>query len=770
MSAGGRALVLGVLVVGIARAEPSAARLQGVVVDRRTEAPIAGVELIVATAPRRARTGVDGRFVIDALPPGVHHIEVRGAAIEPTEVDETLTAGETRDVRYLVDPRRSRQPRFATVIRAPRDRELAEMRVERGEAARTAGTQGDPAKIVQSLPGVARAAFGSGQLVVWGAAPAETRVYVDGVEIPALYHVGGIRSVLGSELVERLALTPGGQGAAFGRGTGGIVEIETRPLPTEGVHGAVGIDLLDASAFVTAAIGKRVQLAAAARYSLVDRLAARLVEPDVGAVVPVPQYDDYQLKAIFTLAARARLSVLLLAADDHLRRTVASADPAATQQERLDRSSYRVAVRYEHDGETDGDAQLRVTPFAGYDTERRATRVGATPTALDRTTIRYGLRADYRRRLARPLLLTVGIDLLGSRATIVRLGSLTVPAREGDPYVFGLPPGDDLAADRYHAHVLEAAPYVQAELRLGPATITPALRLNAVLIELDRAVPQLGPAPVLGASRLRWTLEPRLALVWRTPSPRVSVLASAGLYHQAPAVEDLSPVFGTPSLGLSRAVHVTAGLTARLAEGLTLELVGYWRRLDHLASRSALPSPQVAHALVAEGRGQSYGAQLVLRLQPWRGLSGWVTYAAARSERRDHPSSAVRAFDFDQTHALTLVASYAYRGWSFGLRLRYASGLPRTPVVGAFFEARDDQFQPRLGATNTTRLPDFVQLDLRIDRTITWARAALELYLDVQNVTYQRNPEEIVYSRDYTQRRYLTGLPTLAVLGARVLF
>jgi len=107
---------------------------------------------------------------------------------------------------------------------------------------------------------------------------------------------------------------------------------------------------------------------------------------------------------------------------------------------------------------------------------------------------------------------------------------------------------------------------------------------------------------------------------------------------------------------------------------------------------------------------------------------------------------------------------------SFGLRLRYASGFPRTPVVGAFFDARGDQFQPRLGAINATRLPDFVQLDLRIDRTITWSRVALELYLDVQNVTYQRNPEEIVYSRDYTQRRYLTGLPTLAVLGARVLF
>jgi hypothetical protein len=46
----------------------------------------------------------------------------------------------------------------------------------------------------------------------------------------------------------------------------------------------------------------------------------------------------------------------------------------------------------------------------------------------------------------------------------------------------------------------------------------------------------------------------------------------------------------------------------------------------------------------------------------------------------------------------------------------------------------------------------------------------LRLYLDVQNVTYRRNAEELAYSADYSQRGAITGLPTLAVLGARVTF
>src|SRR5450432_4137840 len=41
------------------------------------------------------------------------------------------------------------------------------------------GTQGDVLKVVESMPGVARAAAGSAALVVWGAGSADTRIYVE---------------------------------------------------------------------------------------------------------------------------------------------------------------------------------------------------------------------------------------------------------------------------------------------------------------------------------------------------------------------------------------------------------------------------------------------------------------------------------------------------------------------------------------------------------------------------------------------------------------
>ena len=88
---------------------------------------------------------------------------------------------------------------------------------------------------------------------MWGSAPKETVVNVDGVEIPALYHVGGLRSTINSDLVRSIDLSPGSYGAEYGRGLGGLVKIELAPLPQEGVHGYVAADVIDTSAMVSAA-------------------------------------------------------------------------------------------------------------------------------------------------------------------------------------------------------------------------------------------------------------------------------------------------------------------------------------------------------------------------------------------------------------------------------------------------------------------------------------------------------------------------------------
>jgi hypothetical protein len=136
---------------------------------------------------------------------------------------------------------------------------------------------------------------------------------------------------------------------------------------------------------------------------------------------------------------------------------------------------------------------------------------------------------------------------------------------------------------------------------------------------------------------------------------------------------------------------------------------------------------------------------------------------------RERGGAAYYLYDFDQTHVLSAVASYELgAGFVVGTRFRYASGYPRTPVTGAYFDQQTGTYEPFFGALNSTRIPDFIQWDIRVAKTFAIGKASLETYLDVQNVTNRANPEEIVYSLDYTQRRYITGLPILPVAGARL--
>ncbi len=740
---------------------------EGTVIDRLTRRPLGGITVRLVDLSRETVTDALGRFSFVAVGPGEHPIDLLGPNLITVGTSERFEPGQKRTVTYQAEPR-TLDVDEEEVLRAPRLRKesvVTSLRAE--EARRVPGTQGDTLKVVQNLPGVARSSSGSGELVVWGAAPRDTRVIIDGVEIPALYHIGGLRSTVNSDLVASVALLPGAYGAEYGRALGGLVRVETRALQTAGVHGYLAADLLDASAMLSVAAGKKLRLAASARYSYLDKILEGVVSPDVGDFFPLPRYDDYQFKATLALREGEELSATVLASDDHIRRIQPSNDPAGVRSDATDQSFYRAFLRYSR--LLDDGSSFSLTPFFAYDTQRRTTAFGQVPTLLANDSYGYGLRAGWRGKLHARVTGVVGLDLLGTQSMVERSGSLTLPPREGDITVFGQPPGADVAHDSWSTHVADFAPHFSTEIRAGRVTLTAGLRFDVFILDGNRSAPRKPTEPQLGFTRFEWSLDPRLALSVRAHQ-RVTLDLAAGLYHQAPVPEDMSAVFGNPTLGLERGAHVTAGAKVRITGTLSAEVTGYYKYLWQLAMRNDLPTPPLARVLVQDGVGQVYGLQLLVRQELWKNLFGWITYSVSRSERRNHPDSEWRLSDFDQTHVLGVVASYEYRGWGFGVRLRYATGFPRTPVDSAFADGASGRYQPIFGEQNSIRIPDFVQLDARIEKTFVWPRVSLHLYLDVQNLTYQRNPEEIVYNHDFTRRDYITGLPTLAVAGARLSF
>jgi hypothetical protein len=648
----------------------------------------------------------------------------------------------------------------------PRELRATAVEVDAAEARRQAGTEGDPVKVIEDLPGTARPSFGSGQLVVWGAAPEDTRTYVDGVEVPAIFHGSGLRSVLSADLVRDVTLSPGAYGVDYGRAIGGQLRVETKDLPYEGVHGSLGADTLDASGMLTAAIGDRVRVGIAARYGWIDRVLQAVDAPDVGDFFAVPAYRDYQAKAQVDLRPGESLDVVVLGSGDDLTRNIPNVDPAQARSQVTSSDFERVYLHYRRKLE-DG-AEVDVVPWFGRDASSLDDQFGGTPARLDQSAWRWGLRGAHRSRWSSWATLDLGIDADGSHAHLHRDGSLTIPPREGDITVFGQPPGNDVNSDTWDTAIIDIAPSAQVEISAGPLAVTAGLRFDAYLLDASRRTPRVGETPSIGVAQADGELEPRASARLRL-SRRVSLLAAAGLYSQAPAAADLSAVFGTPTLGPEHADHATFGESFQVTPTLSADVTAFYRWMSDLVVRDPAPTPQLAAALLQDGVGRSFGVQALLRQRMWRGFSGWIAYTISRSERRDAPGAAWRLFDGDEPHVLTVVLSQDLGAWTFAARFRYARGLPRTPVVGAAYDAKDDLYQPIFGAQNSERLPDFWQLDARVDRSFRLGSSArLLLYVEGLNVTDRANAEEYVYSADYSRRGTISGLPIIAVVGARV--
>ncbi|MES1205110.1 MAG: TonB family protein, partial [Pseudomonadota bacterium] len=172
--------------------------LIGRVVERGTRSPVVAASIEAAGAT--AETNDDGRFTLRGLPIGPVKVHLVSSAHHNLTVDEVIEAGKVKEVEYRMNRRRYGQ--FEAVVRGQRERkEVAVHEITAQEIATIPGTQGDVLKVLQDFPGVARAPFGLGLLIVRGSAPQDTKVYMDGVEIPLIFHFGALTAVVNSDVI-----------------------------------------------------------------------------------------------------------------------------------------------------------------------------------------------------------------------------------------------------------------------------------------------------------------------------------------------------------------------------------------------------------------------------------------------------------------------------------------------------------------------------------------------------------------------------------------
>jgi hypothetical protein len=378
----------------------------------------------------------------------------------------------------------------------------------------------------------------------------------------------------------------------------------------------------------------------------------------------------------------------------------------------------------------------------------------------------YTARAEARLPVASWLRLDAGLDYEGNRFTVDRSGAAT-PASNGYSGTSNGYGGDGgfggstsgFAVDNMVLYTNAAAPFAAANITLfnKRLTITPQFRYQVLTFAGYQGTPD-------AFARTYFRPEPRLSVRYQL-TPKVALKASVGAYDQAPQAQAFSQAFGNPQLGPEHAMHYVAGVDWDVTPTLHVEADAFYKDMSHLVVAGEHPGDA---PLDNDGIGRAYGAEILIRKELAKNFFGWASYTLSRSERKDHADDSWHRFQFDQTHILTLMASYVLpKGFQVGARFRYATGSPYTQVTGAYFDSNAGHYTAIYGPPFGSRLAAFNQLDLRVDKVFTFDKWRLSLYLDVQNVTRASNPEALGYNFDYSVSHPISGLPLLPIFGIR---
>ena len=582
-----------------------------------------------------------------------------------------------------------------------------------GEVRQMPGAFGDAFRAIEALPGVTPLISGLPYFLVRGAPPGDTGYYIDGVRVPALFHLGVGAAVIHPGLIDKVDFYPGGYPARFGRFTGGILSGEVLPTP-ERPHYEASARLLDAGALASAPLdGGRGDVLASGRYGYPGPLLS-LFAKDTSLA-----YWDYQTRVRWRTAAGDDLSAFLLGSYDSL--SLRNSQGQWTQL--LGLEFHRADLRWDH--RTSAGGKVRVALTLGYD--RSAT--GSVSTSTESTTPVSGpgmtglnqnmpvptqtssqsttsiesetvaLRTEWSDRAGPDADVRVGAD-----ATLTPY-RVTLPT-DGTVAPFGNMTGSSASAFQQ----IDCDSSVYGELVWRPAArveLRPGFRVDAFTARYPVAgAPSAitGQPRAVGAVTPRIAADPRLAARWDL-SPKLAWVAALGVAHQASNIPFPSPGLQFSELwrGLQSSFQYSTGAEVKLPAQFTATgdvfMHDYTGLVDYLDS---CPAGEATCTF----NGRSVGFELLVRRPLTERFTGWLSYTVSRTDRDAFylGSWSRRLSEFDRTHVANLIlAADLGKRWRAGARLLGYSGLPYSTLTGS------------VGPPNS-REPPFFRVDLRIEK------------------------------------------------------
>lgn len=716
--------------------------LSGTVYELGSRRLVRGAQIAVVGGALTS-TGIDGRFSLEVAPGSVT-IVVASPGYKKLRLQELLDAGERLEVVYRLQPEAASP--LELIVEAERERaEVSRVRLSTRELKSVPGTFDDAIRVVQKLPSVAQTDEFSGELIVRGSDSRDTKIYIDGIEVPFVFHFGSIKSIIATEMIQEVVLYPSNFSVRYGDAIGGVLDVRIKDPETERWQGRALVSSLLSEAYGEGPIGERTAMQIGARSSYAHLFVDKLI-PDRAGVnfSTLPKFRDYQVRLVHR-AGDWTLRAFAFGAQDELAlvgqkdRTLDPDSPFNAFSNVVNQHSQTLNASYSH-GIVTGTTLLGHTRTNFYLDLANREKFELVDDSLT-------MRSDWEVGFHPLFRLATGLDWVYSHQLI----DIYFP-RPPRPGEFDY---DFFTAERlvyiFKDNVSRGGLY--AEGRIGPQDgINGALGLR-YQVESESGVA---------------TVDPRSLLF--VPLGEFGTLkAGYGVYHQyVQDIETAPPPVGNPLAGPNRAHHAMLGWQKNIVWNLDAQVEVFHKWMDRLITEN--PEPLGEPRFDNWGKGRAYGGELSLRKPLTDKISGWANYSYTRSFRTVQPGFVEEPFLFDQPHVFNFIVSYVPSAkWEVGGALRVASGNPREELLQTLYFGDRAEYIPLYGELNEREQP-YLRLDTRVKRTWLYDKWNLAFLFEIVNMTNYKNLLFSQFNTKTQERETVNGFPFFPYVGLEAKF
>ena len=750
-------------------------------ISRSDGTPAFSLRICVKGTGQCALSDQAGRFATLDARPGKRRLEITIESGETLLTDDVeVRAGLTSEV-LLELPEiaavRSSVTVGATELLTPDEVVTSGVRIQSHAVAKSAGTLQDISRYVSSLPGVVSgSADFRNDIVVRGGSPLENLFVVDNIEIPNinsfanLASAGGTVSLLDVRLIEDVTFLTGGYPAPYVNRLSSVMQVAQREGSRDRLRSLATVAYAGAGAVLEGPLANgNGSWLVSARRSFLDWFTQ-----DLGTG-GVPVYYSFTGRALRDFGARDRIWVTSITGIDNIRLGLTEDSKPNDVLSTLDiryggrrnasglnwqrifgargvgllgfsHSSAQVDSTVKdlvRDGPFAPDAEVGETIDSGAVAFRQDSTEAETTIKYD-LTIHAGASGEHR---------------LGGAQKYFTNNYVTLsPLGYDGPFtlVRDINPID--LRERFVAS--QSGLYLQSTFKFaGRIRVTVGGRYDRyghLGIAHSRLSPRAGTSVLLGRD-----------FAWNT---------SWGIYHQMPLYLFVAAFPENRLLLPARSDHWVSGLAWTPGRNLRITLEAYHKRYKDYAVSTQFPAVSLANVgdtfdvrdilypMTSAGNGRASGVEFFAEKKFAGDWFGQVNLAYSRS-RHAGLDRKLRPGAFDRPFVFNMVGGKRVgRNWEAAMRLAYLTGRPYTPFLRDLSEAqRRGIFD--LDRVNTLRYSPFVNVDLRLDRTLRIRDQVIVIYIGVQNVLGRRNPTNVLWNRLTNRPRFGRGIGLFPLVG-----